>query len=77
MSWELGADPFGSTARGEDHLDRDIDLVVDLASDVGIFRTVEFAQRAPDQLKAPVDVVPYRNLKERIRREVDADAIAL
>lgn len=68
---------FGSTARGDDRADSDIDLVVDVKSGTGIFALAGFQREASKLLNEVVDVVPSRGLKDYVRVGVDADAIPL
>jgi predicted nucleotidyltransferase/DNA-binding XRE family transcriptional regulator len=68
---------FGSVARGEDHADSDIDLLVDLDPGVGLVGLAGLARELTELLGVPVDVIPANTLKPRIRDEVLAEAIAL
>jgi len=68
---------FGTTARGDDRVDSDIDLVVDLASGAGLVALAGFQREASELLGEIVDVVTYRSLKERVRLDIDRDAIPL
>lgn len=66
---------FGSTARGDNREDSDVDLVVDVDDGSGLLALLGFADSASSLLGAEVDVVPYRSLKNRVRAEVDREAI--
>jgi predicted nucleotidyltransferase/DNA-binding XRE family transcriptional regulator len=68
---------FGSTARGDDGPESDIDLVVDIEHGVGMLALVGFQREVSELLDEVVDVVPYRGLKEYVRVGVDAEAIPL
>lgn len=68
---------FGSVARGEDVLESDVDLLVDLEDDVGLVRLVGLRRELSDLLGVDVDVVPSAALKARVRDRVLAEAIAL
>jgi predicted nucleotidyltransferase/DNA-binding XRE family transcriptional regulator len=68
---------FGSVARGKDHADSDIDLLVDLEPGVGLVGLAGLTRELTELLGVPVDVVPADTLKARIRTEVFAEAIPL
>lgn len=68
---------FGSVARGEDHADSDVDLLVDLESGVGLVGLAALTRELTELLGVPVDVVPAGTLKARARDEVLAEAIPL
>lgn len=68
---------FGSVARGEDGEASDVDLLVDLDADVGLFQLLGLRRELSDLLGVDVDVVPSAALKPRVRDEVVAEAIAL
>jgi hypothetical protein len=68
---------FGSVARGDEHADSDIDLLVDLDRGVGLVGLAGLTRDLTELLGVPVDVVPADTLKTRIRDEVLAEAIAL
>lgn len=68
---------FGSVARGEDTLDSDVDLLVDLDAGVGLLALGELEHELSELLGVKVDVVPADSLKARIRDRVLAEAIPL
>jgi predicted nucleotidyltransferase/DNA-binding XRE family transcriptional regulator len=68
---------FGSLARGEDAPTSDIDLLVDLDTDRTLLDLIGFRSEAEEILGTPVDVATVDMLKERIRREVETEAIPL
>ena len=73
---------FGSTARGEDRGDSDLDIVLQLGRDRDVhpYRLMdlkdlvhaEVAEKLPD---VDVDVAFYESLKPDVRAEVDRDVI--
>lgn len=68
---------FGSIARGEDHPDSDIDILVDLDPTI-VVTTVDYAgvkDFIADMFDRPVDVVSRESLKPRVRPKATADAI--
>ncbi|MEU3624152.1 nucleotidyltransferase [Amycolatopsis coloradensis] len=68
---------FGSVARGEDTATSDIDLLVDLDDNVGLFALAGLRRELGELLGVDVDVVPASTLKPAIRENVRAEAIAL
>jgi predicted nucleotidyltransferase len=63
---ELGASNvriFGSVARGDESETSDVDLLVDVADDVGMFALGRMRSAAEHLLDAPVDIVPASSLK--------------
>lgn len=68
---------FGSVARGEDHADSDIDLLVDLERGVGLVGLAGLSRELTELLGVPVDVIPADTLKARNRDEVFREAIPL
>jgi hypothetical protein len=68
---------FGSTARGEDRPDSDVDLVVDLDKGTGLFNLEALRRELSEILGVPVDVAPSDSLRPRVREEVEREAIPL
>jgi predicted nucleotidyltransferase/DNA-binding XRE family transcriptional regulator len=68
---------FGSVARGEDVADSDVDLLVDLPDDTGLFALLALADEFERILRIHVDLATPSSLKPRIRAEALAEAIAL
>jgi len=68
---------FGSVARGDDGPDSDIDLLVDVAPDVGLFALGRMRSEAERILGTTVDLVPANSLKPDLAERVLAEAIAL
>ena len=72
---------FGSTARGEQRLDSDIDVVVQLTDETrrGGFsyfgRLDSISRRLAEILRQPVDVVAEPVRKERLRRSIEKDRV--
>ena len=68
---------FGSVARGDDGPNSDIDLLVDIAPDVGLFALGRMRSEAERILGVSVDIVPANSLKPDVADRVLAEAIAL
>ncbi|HMS88906.1 MAG TPA: helix-turn-helix domain-containing protein [Acidimicrobiales bacterium] len=68
---------FGSVARGEDTEDSDVDLLVDLADDVGLVGLIGLERELSQLLDRTVDVVPARALKPGVATRALAEAISL
>lgn len=68
---------FGSVARGEDTTDSDVDLLVDLPDDTGLFALLALEEELERILKTPVDLATEQGLKPRVRAQALAEAIAL
>ncbi|UJP08762.1 nucleotidyltransferase domain-containing protein [Microbacterium sp. KUDC0406] len=68
---------FGSVARGDDHEGSDVDLLVDLAPDTGLFALLRLQTTAERILGRSVDVVPRSDLKPTVRRNAQREAVPL
>lgn len=68
---------FGSLARGDEGPASDIDLLVDLEPERTLVDLAAFRREAEEILGAPVDVATPDMLKDRIRAEVEAEAVML
>jgi predicted nucleotidyltransferase/DNA-binding XRE family transcriptional regulator len=68
---------FGSVARGEDRSDSDVDLLVELPDDMGLFAVARVQNELEQLLRAPVDLVPESSLKPGVRPSVEADLVRL
>jgi hypothetical protein len=66
---------FGSTARGDDRPDSDVDLAVLLepAAHVGLFRFVGLEQRLSDLLGRPVQLLAEPVENARLRANIERD----
>jgi hypothetical protein len=68
---------FGSTARGEDQPNSDVDLVVDLEKGTGLFAQEALRRELSKILGTPVDIAPSDSLRPRVREEVEREAIQI
>jgi len=68
---------FGSLARGDNHIDSDIDIMVEIASDapVDLLRYVGIVQFIKDLFPVPVDVANRAGLKSFVRPSAEREAI--
>ncbi|HEV8647935.1 MAG TPA: nucleotidyltransferase domain-containing protein [Actinomycetes bacterium] len=67
---------FGSVARGREHADIDIDLLVDFGPESSLFDLLHLSQDLEELLGHPVDIVSRGGLKDRDRAILD-EAIEL
>ncbi|WP_438853887.1 nucleotidyltransferase family protein [Agromyces sp. M3QZ16-3] len=65
---------FGSVGRGDESATSDVDLLVDLADDVGMFGLGTMRSTAERILGAPVDIVPASSLKADVADTVLREA---
>lgn len=61
---------FGSFVRGEQHPDSDIDLLVEFARPVGLFKFVELENQLSELLGGKVDLVTRNALKPHIGKRI-------
>jgi uncharacterized protein len=73
----LGAQVFGSVARGDDAPTSDLDLLVDLPEGMGLFELAALTRDLAEILGGPVDIVPEAGLTERVRADIAADLVKL
>ena len=65
---------FGSTARGEDREDSDIDILVDTIAGTTLFDLGGLYEDLRETLRVPISLVTIRELHPRIRAQVLAEA---
>lgn len=68
---------FGSVARREEHAGSDVDLLVDVNPNIGLFTLFRMRRIAEQVLSRPVDVVPRGGLKPDVADRVLREAIPL
>lgn len=68
---------FGSVARGEDQPGSDVDLLVDIAPDLGLFGLGRARAELEHILHAQIDLVPAGDLKLLVAQRVAVDLVAL
>lgn len=67
---------FGSVARGTAGPQSDIDLLVDLAPDTGLFALMSLEQKIQELVGVKIDLIPASGIKPAIRDQVLSEAIA-
>jgi hypothetical protein len=65
---------FGSVARGEDHADSDVDLLVDMDPDRSLLDVVGFGQDLEELLDRRVDVLTGASLHPALRDRILAES---
>jgi uncharacterized protein len=68
---------FGSVARGEDRPDSDLDLLVDLPSNLGLFGLGQLQADLEAIVGTQVDLVPAQGLKRGLRIRVERELVTL
>jgi predicted nucleotidyltransferase/DNA-binding XRE family transcriptional regulator len=68
---------FGSVARGENGTDSDLDLLVDLPANLGLFGLGRLRAALEEIMRVPIDIVPAADLKPEVRPRVERESVAL
>jgi predicted nucleotidyltransferase len=68
---------FGSVARVEDGPESDVDFLVDPKAGTGVLQLIGLQHDLEELLGKSVDVIPAAGLKDHLREEILAEAIAL
>lgn len=68
---------FGSVARGEDHADSDLDLLIDLPAAMGLFALGRLRAALEEVVNVHVDLVPSDGLKTAVRQAVESERVLL
>ena len=68
---------FGSVVRGEDHIESDLDILVDPTSKTSLFDLAALERELEELLGTPVDVLTPKFLPEKDRERVVAEAQAI
>ena len=68
---------FGSHARGQQHPESDLDLLVKLRAGSSLLDQIALQQDLEDLLGIPVDVVVEGGLSPHLSRRIQAEAISL
>jgi predicted nucleotidyltransferase len=68
---------FGSFARGEAEKTSDIDILVEVEPNMGLFEFIGLKHELEDKLKRKVDLVEYRAIKPRLKNFIFKDQLAI
>jgi predicted nucleotidyltransferase len=68
---------FGSVVRGEDHIESDLDILVDPTPKTSLFDLAALERELEELLGMPVDVLTPKFLPEKDRERVVAEAQAI
>jgi|CXWJ01.1.fsa_nt_gi predicted nucleotidyltransferase len=60
---------FGSYARGEETKESDIDLMVELKVNMGLFEFAELREDLAEKLKMKVDLLTFNTVKNPLRKK--------
>jgi uncharacterized protein len=66
---------FGSVARGEEHDDSDVDILVELRRPAGYLTLARIKLRLEELLGRKVDLVPRKALRPELRDRILAESI--
>ena len=68
---------FGSVARGEQHADSDIDIMVEIdpTAEIGVYEYIGISNFIKDMFATEVDVSNRRALKDHLKSKIERDAI--
>lgn len=66
---------FGSVARGEEHLESDLDILVEFQGAATFDQYMDLKFFLEDLLKQKVDLVTKKALRSRIRPQVEEEAV--
>lgn len=61
---------FGSVARGDEHPDSDIDMLVQMPEEASLFDFVGLKFDLEELLKKKIDLVSYGGIKPRLRERI-------
>lgn len=61
---------FGSYVRGEERVDSDIDMLIEVPRGTTLFDIVELQMRLEKKLQKKVDLITYRSIHPRLRESI-------
>ena len=61
---------FGSYARGEQHSDSDLDVLVEFAAEADLFDFVGLSNFLEEKLNRKIDVVPFGSVRDEIKSDI-------
>lgn len=68
---------FGSVARGDEHEDSDVDLLVEFSTTPDLLTFIELEENLKERLGFRVDLVPKRKLKAELVDRITKEAVAI
>jgi len=68
---------FGSLAKGEVKPDRDVDILVEIKSDISLLDFIGIRIELEEALKMKVDLVEYETIKPIIREKILSEQVAI
>jgi len=68
---------FGSYVRGEETQESDLDLLVEFNETPDLLAFIEMEEFLKAKLQIPVDLVPKRKIKARLRDQILREAVAV
>ncbi|MDP3982807.1 MAG: nucleotidyltransferase family protein [bacterium] len=68
---------FGSVARGENHPDSDIDLLVDIRIPMSLLEFIGLQNKLEDAVGTKIDLVEYNTIKPALKKYILVDQIQI
>jgi predicted nucleotidyltransferase len=68
---------FGSFARGEEHVNSDVDILIDFNGQVDLLELIGIEQELSELLGFKVDLVTMRSVNNLLKPYIDADIIRI
>ncbi len=68
---------FGSFARGENHPDSDLDILIDFEQDLNLLEIIGLEQDLTEVLGIEVDLITLRSLNPAVKKFIEKDLILL
>lgn len=68
---------FGSCAKGQMREDSDIDVLIDIESDISLLGFIELQQKMEEALGRKVDLVEYITLKPLLRERILKEQVVI
>jgi uncharacterized protein len=68
---------FGSFARGESNSKSDVDILIEVKKDFSLLELVKLKLELEKLLKKKVDLVEYKTIKPRLRKQILSEEIRI